>query len=87
VSSNRSPRARRIQAAKDRKQVARWQALASPVAARPLVAQQAQACWFCVVPIRLGDSIALYVVSAQDKWWGHADCVAAARRSAAEAAV
>lgn len=85
MSSQRSPRSRQIQAWKARKRRAREAAMAGPVKSRPLVAQQAGQCWFCVAPIRLGDPIALYVLTAQDKWWGHSACVAAARLSAAEA--
>ena len=85
MSTQRSPRARRIQASKARKRSARVAALAGPVKARPLVAQQEAPCWFCAVPIRLGDPIALYVLTARDKWWGHSECVAAARLSAAAA--
>jgi hypothetical protein len=58
-----------------------WASKAGPVATGRLLARTESACWFCALPIRVGDPIALYVSTAADKWWGHSDCVQAARRS------
>lgn len=80
-----SPRADRRAASKRSRQARAWAAKAGPVSAGQLLARTEGPCWHCPNPIRLGDPIALYVVNAQDKWWGHSECVAAARLSAAGA--
>jgi len=52
---------------------------AGAVTTSQLLSKVESACWFCPDPIHVGQPIALYVETANSKWWGHAECVSAAK--------
>lgn len=73
-----SPAARSRRSMVSRRQEASWARRSGQVAVLPLLARQEAQCGACLWPVVVGDRIAKFM-DAGEAWWGHVQCVTAAR--------
>lgn len=78
MSQETSPVAARRRRTRSQRQQATWANRSGRVHVRPLLALEEGPCGGCVIPVRVGDQVAL-CVQGDGSWWGHQVCVAAAR--------
>jgi hypothetical protein len=75
-----SQRARNQRKARAQRQARYWASRSGPVKLSQLTARHGMGvCYWCGCTILEGSPIALYVESAASKWWGHSECVQAAK--------
>lgn len=78
MSTEASPKARARYAKRRYRQERRWASQAGAVSTSQLLGRPGGSCYWCGTSTE-GLPIALHAPSSADKWWGHLECIAAAK--------